>query len=86
MESNKGIVKISISVSSELNRAMETMCVKTGFSKSRLIENILRENKDMNRFIQAIRSESGGFFTGKVNDSSKEGVEKNKKHYAKKEI
>ena len=62
MEERKGTMKISISISSELNRALEAMCVRTGFSKSRLIENILRENSDIGRFTSAIRSENGGFF------------------------
>ena len=64
----KGVKKISISISSELNRALNTMCIRTSLSKSRLIENLLRENKDLTRFIQAIRTESGGFFTAKTED------------------
>ncbi|MCW6169325.1 MAG: hypothetical protein LVQ96_04395 [Thermoplasmatales archaeon] len=76
MDKNNGTVKISISISPELNRAAESMCVKTGLSKSRLIESILRENKDINRFIQAQRSEKGGFFTGKVGDSYKRNMKK----------
>ena len=71
MEERKGTTKISISISSELNRALEAMCVGTGFSKSRLIENILRENSDIGRFTSAIRSENGGFFTGKVDQNPK---------------
>ena len=67
MENDVGIIKISVSISSELNNALETMCIKTRLSKSRLIETILRENKDINRFIQARRLETGGFFAAKSN-------------------
>ena len=67
MEKERGIVKISISISAELDKALVAMCVKTGLSKSRLIDSILRENKDINRFIQARRSETGGFFAAKSN-------------------
>ncbi len=76
MTKNNGTIKISISFDPELNRAIETMCVNTGLSKSRLIESILRENKDINRFIQAQRSEKGGSFTGKIGDSPKRNMKK----------
>ena len=85
MENNMGIIKISVSISSELNKALETMCIKTRLSKSRLIETILRENKDINRFIQARRSETGGFFAAKSNDSHKP-TNKGKKNSVEKEF
>ena len=84
MEKERGIVKISISISAELDKALVTMCVKTGLSKSRLIDSILRENKDINRFIQARRSETGGFFAAKSNDSNKS-IGKDKNNFLEKE-
>lgn len=84
MEKERGIVKISISISAELDKAIVAMCVKTGLSKSRLIDSILRENKDINRFIQARRSETGGFFAAKSNDSNKS-IGKDKNNFLEKE-
>ena len=80
-----GIIKISVSISSELNKALETMCIKTRLSKSRLIETVLRENKDIYRFIQARRSEAGGFFAAKSNGSHKP-TNKGKNHSVEKEF
>ena len=84
MEKERRIVKISISISAELDKSLEAMCIKTGSSKSRLIENILRENKDINRFIQASRSETGGFFAAKSNHTHKS-INNNKDTFIEKE-
>lgn len=85
MENDVGIIKISVSISSELDKALKTMCIKTGLSKSRLIETILRENMDINRFIQARRSETGGFFAAKSNVPHRP-VTKDKNHPPMKEF
>ncbi|MHB1492674.1 MAG: ribbon-helix-helix protein, CopG family [Thermoplasmataceae archaeon] len=69
MDRIKGNIKISISLSKELDRALSTMGIRRGMNKSRLIETLLRENSDIKRFVNAIRLEEGGAFTGKTRGS-----------------
>ena len=52
-----GVKKFSVSLTSELSEAIDLMCIRTNLARSRLIENILRENKYITQLIEASRLE-----------------------------
>lgn len=49
--------KISIAISGELNEALECVSIAQGLSRSRVIENLLREHPVIQKEIQIIREE-----------------------------
>lgn len=49
--------KISIAISGELNEALRCISIAQGLSKSRVIENLLREHPIIQKEIQIIREE-----------------------------
>jgi hypothetical protein len=52
-----GAKKISISITDELDDALESIALSQGDSKSRIIENYLREHKVVQHYIDIVRSE-----------------------------
>lgn len=50
--------KVTISISPELDAALDVAAVESGVNKSRLVETFLRENKAMTPFIEEVRAES----------------------------
>jgi metal-responsive CopG/Arc/MetJ family transcriptional regulator len=56
--------KISISLTDELDDALESVSIAQGTNKSRIIENYLREHKVISHYVDIIRSEPNtGAFT-----------------------
>jgi metal-responsive CopG/Arc/MetJ family transcriptional regulator len=49
--------KISISLTDELDDALESMAIAQGVNKSRVIDNYLRENKVVQHYLDILRSE-----------------------------
>jgi predicted transcriptional regulator len=49
--------KLSISLTDELDDALESIAIAQGMSKSRVIENFLREHKVVQHYIEAVRAE-----------------------------
>jgi hypothetical protein len=49
--------KISISLTDELDDALESMAIAQGVNKSRVIDNYLRENKVVQHYLDVVRSE-----------------------------
>jgi len=49
--------KISISLTDELDDALESMAIAQGVNKSRVIDNYLRENKVVQHYLDIVRSE-----------------------------
>ena len=49
--------KISISLTDELDDALESAAIAQGTNKSRIIENYLREHKVVHQYIDIVRSE-----------------------------
>lgn len=49
--------KLSISITTELDEALEAMCVRTRVNKSRVIENTLRSNRIIAVYIEALNAE-----------------------------
>ncbi len=49
--------KLSISITMELDKALEAMCARTGVNKSRVIENILRTNIFILQYIESLNAE-----------------------------
>ena len=49
--------KISVAISGELNEALTCISIAQGLSKSRVIENLLREHPIIQKEIQIIREE-----------------------------
>lgn len=56
-ERNGSTRKLSISITTELDEALEAMCVRTGVNKSRVIENTLRSNRTIAVYIEALNAE-----------------------------
>ncbi len=48
--------KLSISITMDLDKALEAMCARTGLNKSRVIENMLRNNRLISRYIEALNA------------------------------
>ena len=51
------MAKISVSLSDELDSALEWAASDRNDNKSRLIETLLRENSFVNKYVQMIRAE-----------------------------
>ena len=49
--------KISISLTEELDDALESIALSQGTNKSRIMENYLREHKVVQHYIDIVRSE-----------------------------
>ncbi len=49
--------KISISLTDELDDALESIAIAQGTNKSRVIDNYLREHKVVQHYLEIIRSE-----------------------------
>lgn len=49
--------KISISLTDELDDALESIAIAQGVNKSRVIDNYLREHKVVQHYLEIIRSE-----------------------------
>gem|GEM_PF-2552893 len=49
--------KISVAISGELDEALTCICIAQGLSKSRAIENLLREHAIIQKEIKIIREE-----------------------------
>ena len=49
--------KLSISITMELDKALEAMCARTGVNKSRSIENMLRNNRLISQYIETLNAE-----------------------------
>jgi len=49
--------KISISVTDELDDALESIAIAQGVNKSRVIDNYLREHKVVQHYLDVVRSE-----------------------------
>jgi metal-responsive CopG/Arc/MetJ family transcriptional regulator len=49
--------KISISLTDELDDALESMAIAQGVNKSRVIDNYLREHKVIQHYLHVVRSE-----------------------------
>lgn len=49
--------KISISITEELDNALESIAAGQGINRSRVIENYLREHKVVQHYIDIVRSE-----------------------------
>jgi len=71
--------KISVAISGELNEALACISIAQGLSKSRVIENLLREHPIIQKEIQIIREEPD---TG-ILATSKKIVEKLKQNKTK---
>jgi hypothetical protein len=54
------MTKIAISITPELDAALNLAALELGLPKSRLIETYLRENPALARFIAEVRSEPPG--------------------------
>ncbi len=52
--------KISISVPEEVDAALRALSISKGLNKSKLIENLLRNNEQIARFIRAGKADEGG--------------------------
>lgn len=48
--------KLSISITMELDKALEAMCARTGVNKSRVIENMLRNNRLILQYIESLNA------------------------------
>ncbi|MBI2649146.1 MAG: hypothetical protein HYW93_05785 [Thaumarchaeota archaeon] len=49
--------KISISVTDELDDALESIAIAQGINKSRVVDNYLREHKVVQHYLDIVRSE-----------------------------
>lgn len=49
--------KISISITDELDDALESIAIAQGVNKSRVIDNYLREHKVVQYYLEVVRSE-----------------------------
>lgn len=52
------MTKVTISITPELDGALDVAAVDRGMNKSRLVETLLREHKALQPFIEEVRSES----------------------------
>jgi predicted transcriptional regulator len=51
------VSKLSISLSPELDAALDVLCARTGRAKSALIETALRENPLVAKYVAVVRAE-----------------------------
>ena len=70
--------KITISISKELNEALNVLSIRFGSNKSRAVETILRENKYIDSVIKSIRSEELGIKDGLYAAKSKQRLQSTK--------
>jgi len=49
--------KISISLTDELDEALQSIAIAQGVNKSRVIDNLLREHKVVHHYLDVVRSE-----------------------------
>lgn len=49
--------KVSISLTDELDDALQSIAIAQGVNKSRVIDNYLREHKVVQHYLDAVRSE-----------------------------